>query len=301
MFRNIKTEAKVGIFIGVGIFLAFLIVFSISDFYVLKEGYNVKVIFDYVNGITVSSPVRYAGVSAGEVSDVNVYYDKDLKMTKVNVGLFIKDGITIEKDALARINSLGLFGEQYIEIAPGKDKEFLKKDDTMIGINPVNIGAEMEKVGAIIDSLGRIEQSLFSGEGTIPKLLTDSGIYDDLKSISQKINSGDGTLGKLLTDSSIYDDLKSVSQKLNGSNGTIGKLLTDDALYSHFDDILSKLKKGEGTIGKLLVEENVYNDLEAFVEDLKNNPWKLLRKTSSDKKKVKPSKEKREGTEIEKK
>lgn len=42
--------------------------------------------------------------------------------------------------------------------------------------------------------------------------------------------------------------------------------------------IVGRLKNGEGTIGKLLTEDKIYQDLEAFVEDIKNNPWKLLNK-----------------------
>ena len=42
--------------------------------------------------------------------------------------------------------------------------------------------------------------------------------------------------------------------------------------------IMDRLKNGEGTIGKLLTRDEIYQDLEAFVEDIKNNPWKLLNK-----------------------
>ncbi|MDO8535978.1 MAG: MlaD family protein [Candidatus Omnitrophota bacterium] len=42
--------------------------------------------------------------------------------------------------------------------------------------------------------------------------------------------------------------------------------------------IVDRLKNGEGTIGKLLTKDKIYKDLEAFVEDIKNNPWKLLNK-----------------------
>jgi phospholipid/cholesterol/gamma-HCH transport system substrate-binding protein len=42
--------------------------------------------------------------------------------------------------------------------------------------------------------------------------------------------------------------------------------------------IVDRLKNGEGTIGKLLTKDKIYQDLEAFVEDIKNNPWKLLNK-----------------------
>lgn len=42
--------------------------------------------------------------------------------------------------------------------------------------------------------------------------------------------------------------------------------------------IVDRLKNGQGAIGKLLTEDKIYKDLEAFVEDIKNNPWKLLNK-----------------------
>jgi len=49
-------------------------------------------------------------------------------------------------------------------------------------------------------------------------------------------------------------------------------------LTSSVKVIVDRLKNGEGTVGKLLTEDKIYQDLEAFVEDIKNNPWKLLNK-----------------------
>lgn len=75
MFRDEKLEMKVGLFIGVGIFIMFLLVFSISDMSIFQKGYNLQVIFDFVNGISDNAPVRVAGVTAGEVKAINVFYD----------------------------------------------------------------------------------------------------------------------------------------------------------------------------------------------------------------------------------
>jgi phospholipid/cholesterol/gamma-HCH transport system substrate-binding protein len=50
------------------------------------------------------------------------------------------------------------------------------------------------------------------------------------------------------------------------------------ALTDSVKVIVDRLKNGEGTIGKLLTRDKIYQDLEAFVEDIKNNPWKLLNK-----------------------
>ena len=115
MFRDEKLELKVGLFIGIGIFLMFLIVFTIGDFYLLEKGFHINVLFDFVNGITDDAPVRLAGVHIGEVKGVNIYYDEALKKTRVNLDVFIKDNVKVKRDAVARINTLGLLGEQYLE------------------------------------------------------------------------------------------------------------------------------------------------------------------------------------------
>ncbi|RKY42255.1 MAG: hypothetical protein DRP85_03500 [Candidatus Makaraimicrobium thalassicum] len=231
MFRNQKLELKVGLFMGMAIFLMFLIVFSISDFYLLKKGYGVKVVFDYVNGIGVDAPVRLAGVHVGEVKDIELYYDDNAGRTRVKLDIWVSENARIEEDAVARINTLGLLGEQYLEVSPGTAKRFLKPGDMIVGRTPVNIGRQMEEMSELVES--------FAG-------------------VMQHVERGEGTLGRLLVDETLYNDLST---------------------------IFGRLSKGEGTIGKLLVEEKVYDDLEGFVSDIKAHPWKLLRKTSGDKRK----------------
>lgn len=43
-------------------------------------------------------------------------------------------------------------------------------------------------------------------------------------------------------------------------------------------EITRKINEGQGTVGKFLTDEKVYNDIELLVDDLKQNPWKLLHK-----------------------
>ncbi|HNX90955.1 MAG TPA: MlaD family protein, partial [Candidatus Omnitrophota bacterium] len=110
MFRDEKLELKVGLFIGIGIFIMFLIVFTVQDFSMLGKWYDIKVVFSYVNGLTENSPVRYAGVGIGEVRDIEMFFDEESQMTRVRVHARIKGDVKIEDDALPRINSLGLLG-----------------------------------------------------------------------------------------------------------------------------------------------------------------------------------------------
>lgn len=271
MFRDQKLELKVGLFMGIGIFLMFMIVFSIKDLYVFEKGYNVSIMFDYVNGIGKNAPVRLAGVRVGEVKGIDIFYDSEANMTRVKLAVWIRENVKIEKDAAARINTLGLLGEQYLEISPGKENRFLANDDVILGKNPVNVGQQMEKVNEFFASAS---------------------------DIIRKIESGQGTLGKLFTDETLYNDFTAVFTRLNKGEGTIGKLFTDDALYTDLETIFARIKNGEGTIGKLLTEETIYNDMEEFVADLKANPWKLLSKPSGASSNKPRKEEKKSGTAI---
>ena len=208
MFRDEKLEMKVGLFIGIGIFLMFFIVFSISDLYLWKKGYDIRVIFDFVNGITEDAPVRLAGVHVGEVKDIKIYYDKEAARTRVKLYVWIGGDTRIEEDAVARINTLGLLGEQYLEISPGTSDRFLKSDDIIIGRNPVNVGQQMEGMSELVQSAKRIFQGAEKGEGTLGKLLVDDTLYNDLATIFGRLKDGEGTIGKLLVEEKVYDDLE---------------------------------------------------------------------------------------------
>ena len=164
MLRSEKLEVKVGLFIGVGIFLMFLLVFSISDLYLLKGGYNIITEFDFVNGITENAPVRLAGVNVGEIKKTDIFYDEEKQRTRVGLTVWINDGVQVETDAVARINTLGLLGEQYLEITPGKEKTFLEDGSVIVGRNPVNVGEQMEGMNDLIDSFNSVMKNVEDGK-----------------------------------------------------------------------------------------------------------------------------------------
>ena len=208
MFRDEKLELKVGLFIGVGIFLMFLIVFSISDFYLLREGYDVKVKFDFINGLKKSAPIRLAGVNVGEVRDIAIFYDEAAGKTRVNLDLRIVGEARIERDAVARINTLGLLGEQYLEITPGVSQDFLKDGDSIQGKDPVNVGMQMEKMSEFADAAADVMRHISKGEGTLGRLLMEDTIYRDLEIIFGRLRDGEGTIGKLLVKDDVYNNIE---------------------------------------------------------------------------------------------
>lgn len=237
MFRNERLEMKVGLFIGAGIFIMFLIVFSISDLYLLERGYNVNVIFDFVNGINEDSPVRLAGVHVGEVKKIELYYDKEAKKTRVKLDVRVNSpNIQVETDAVARINTLGLLGEQYLELTPGTSDRFIKPGETMVGKNPINVSVQMEMMSELARSVSEVFDHVKEGEGTLGKLLMDDTLYNDLAIIFGRLKDGEGTLGKLLVSEKVYDDLEGFVSDIKAHPWKLLKKTTDRKKTSDKDE-----------------------------------------------------------------
>ncbi len=209
-------EVKVGIFVFIGIIILTIIVFSIGGKHFFKVGYNIKVIFNFANGLEVGAPVRVAGVSVGEVKDILIKDDPETNKTSVEVIAWLEKNVRIQSDSKAYINTLGLLGEKYVEIMPGVEKDSLNENDILIGHDPVSMEKVTEKALAVINKL--------------------------------------------------------------------------DSATEYANRILQRVDKGEGTVGKLFTDETLYRQLEEFVQDIKNNPWKLLIKTKEKKEPSKDSK-----------
>ncbi len=201
--RNL--ELKVGLFIFIGLVILTVLIFSVKEFYFLKPRYDMQIVFNFVSGIQIGAPVRLAGVEIGEVENIGLFYNEELEKTQVEIIIRLRKDAEIPRDSHVHINTLGLLGERYLEITPGKDyTQLLKEGDTIVGTDPVSISEVTEMTYRI-------------------------------------------------------------------------GLKLDETIES-FNAILGKIRNGEGTIGRLLTEDKLYNDLEYLLEDIKEHPWKLLRK-----------------------
>ena len=177
-------ELKVGIFTFIGIVILFIIVFSIGEFYIFKKGYKIDAVFNFANGITEAAPVRLAGVEVGEVEKISIYYDEDEKRPKVNIQVWIKEDISIEKDSRACINTLGLLGEKYLEILPGNvEAGVVGPGGKLIGEDPVIMDDMTKEMKKMAISASVIMSRLEKGEGTVGKLLVEEKIYNDLEAL----------------------------------------------------------------------------------------------------------------------
>lgn len=186
---SLSNEFKVGIFVLVGIIILVFLVFFISDFQIIQPRYKIKTIFTFANGVKNNSPLRVAGVDSGEVKSIRILpVEGNGKDTHVEMTIWVRKGVQIPADSKVFINTLGLLGEKYIEIVPGRDyKNVLKEGDSIRGQDPISmydvsniIQGMAKQLKDSIDSLQHIAESLDSGQGTIGKLLKDDSLYNNI-------------------------------------------------------------------------------------------------------------------------
>jgi phospholipid/cholesterol/gamma-HCH transport system substrate-binding protein len=85
------------------------------------SGYSLHARFDRVDGVSVGSDVRLAGVKIGTVTQVSV----DPKSYQANVVFSVRDDLRLPKDSSAEISSDGLLSGNVLSLVPGGDERML--------------------------------------------------------------------------------------------------------------------------------------------------------------------------------
>ncbi len=222
MTTKSRIELAVGVFIVIGLFILVSFVFFIKDFQIVKPGYNFNIIFGFANGVKIGAPVRLSGVDVGEVKDIDIFSNYSAGTTIVKVKVWVNNRARVPQDSQVWINTLGILGEKYIEIIPGKNYNLMVQPDQNInGSDPVpmdEITKEARKIVAKLeDALGgfnEILDKIKKGEGSLGKLIYDDSMYTNINELVVKLNSGQGTIGKLISDDTIYKNLEEMSDDI---------------------------------------------------------------------------------------
>ncbi len=183
LFGKTKLEFKVGVFVFFGLIVLIVFVLSIGDFKDWSSGYSLKFTFNFINGVKIGAPVRYAGVEVGEVKEIR-FVSSLGQNTKVELSCWIPGKIKIPVDSTIWINTLGLLGEKYVEIMPGKDfQKYLFPNESLAGNDPIAMHELIELGKEITDDFGAIVSRMRNGSGTIGKLIADDTIYNEMEAL----------------------------------------------------------------------------------------------------------------------
>lgn len=137
---------KIGIFVTGLLLLALAIIFigNIGDLF-KKQGYEVYALFDSALGLENKASVKLAGIKIGEVKDIT------LAGRRAKVGMMIYPQYQIPRGSRATLSSLGILGEKYVEIIPGREEAFYQSGEVMDSLPPISF----DQLGTIVHVHGR--------------------------------------------------------------------------------------------------------------------------------------------------
>ena len=195
---SVNKKIKTGAFVILCVLLLLSIIFLIGrQKNMFGETFSVYANFKNISGLKEGNYVRYAGIDAGTVDNINIVNDTTvvvMMLLKKNVKPFIKE------DGTASIGSDGLMGDKLVVISPGSaTAPLVKSGGTIKGANPVD-------VDRIINNLSKISDHA--------EELTSS-----LANVMTKINKGEGSFGRLVNDDKL---VKNMEGTLNSARETVG-------------------------------------------------------------------------------
>ena len=249
--KKIDLEFKVGLFVVVALLALGVLVYKTGDFY-MKPGYTVRFLFHSISGIDKGSPVRLAGVNVGQVTAINILRDSK-GSSQVEVLARINQGAYVEDDSDVRINSQGLLGEKYVEILPGTSgHNTLSEGGTLMGSAPVAIDKLTESGTRLV---GKIEYTVDNLNQVVGDPEFKTAVKSTFTNASNTFGHA-GIIAKNLEETTV--DMKEAAKSAR--------------------IVLGRLRDGEGTVGHLLKDDSIAKDLDAFVKDIKEHPWRLLKR-----------------------
>jgi phospholipid/cholesterol/gamma-HCH transport system substrate-binding protein len=120
-------DLLVGAFVLLGIAAVLFLALRVAGSATFRngDGYTLTANFENIGGLKARAPVKSAGVVVGRV--VGIEFDNQAFEAKVVMQIDKK--YQFQRDTVAKINTSGLLGEQYLGLAAGGDVVNLKDGD----------------------------------------------------------------------------------------------------------------------------------------------------------------------------
>jgi phospholipid/cholesterol/gamma-HCH transport system substrate-binding protein len=302
-------EVRVGLVILVAVLVLAAGIFllgSKNNLFKHKTRYYTEL--NSVAGLKKGSPVQLDGVDVGTIE--KVVLSQDPRKTQIRVWIHLDEDYAarirgpldpsgLRKDQVAsraRIKTLGLLGDKFIDINSGSPAyPPIPEEGEVPAAQPTNVDAliasgedVMDNVVEISHSLNRILQRMERGEGILGQLTSDTpqgrrlqsslvNTSESLERIANTVEHGKGPLPRLLNDRAMADQLagsldrfQTLLDKAQNGPGLLPGLLNDPSEKARFDETLASLHE-------------VARNLQAFSADLQSNDDALLQRLVKDK------------------
>jgi phospholipid/cholesterol/gamma-HCH transport system substrate-binding protein len=189
MSQNIRLGAFVLIALAIFALFIFLVGSTESRF---QSNDRLQAQFQNVSGLEAGADVRVGGLRKGTVRKIVLPSAPDGKVTVV-MDVSRQTRNLIKQDSIASIQSEGLVGNKYVEVAFGSEASpQVPQGGTIQSTPPVDISDLIHKADGLLDS----------SKGAVDNLQVATA---NVSAITGKVNAGKGTVGALVNDKTMYN------------------------------------------------------------------------------------------------
>jgi phospholipid/cholesterol/gamma-HCH transport system substrate-binding protein len=292
MERDRRTSLVVGGFALASLVLLAVAILSLSSQQgVFRAQYRLVGYYDNVGGLIPGAAVRLAGTRIGRVEQVG-FSERPGGGPAVRVELRIDRDVQerIRADSVAAIATVGLLGDQMVEITMGSASSPPLADGAEIRtLSPFDLSVMVSRGSEALESIRQLAHNLDEVVGGFRTKEGDRRLAETLDSIAEMVHQlrhGDGMLHGLIYGryegsavenaeaslASLERILRAVEQgdgvlhtlvyEKTGDQGVVVELAQAGA---RLNSILAKIDRGEGTLGMLLNDPILYDEIKQLV------------------------------------
>ena len=230
--------------------------------------------FKFSGGIEAGAAVRYGGLNVGKVKHVQV---DPRDTTRIEVEFAVASDAPIKTDSVARVTSLGLLSDNYLEISPGRPNSPRAPSGSIVK-SKETFG--FDQIGDAVETmLPQVQKTLLILNADLNGLQTTINAANDLLSEKNRANVAgtlstlNGTLAELRPQ--LNKTLKQVDDMLTDAQPKISGTLTDvQGVTKKLDPLVDDLNKTVKTANDTLTHVDVTldenrADIKASVQSLR--------------------------------
>ncbi|MCL2625347.1 MAG: MlaD family protein [Cystobacterineae bacterium] len=245
---------KAGIFVGIGLLLAGLVIFLLGrEKGLFSSQISYRSAFANIDGLQLDSPVRLGGLQVGRVKKIE--FSDDIEDSRVLVEFEVEKVYAdrIREDSVVRIASRGVLGDKTIDVSIGSPEKPVAQHNAFLEARTSGDIAELlNRAGEIVDNVLDITRGVKGGvdiyaSPQFAKSITEA--VDSLRGVLVGIESGPGALHTLIFDKQLGEDAKVLLRELSSSAVKLDKAL------GNVDGLISEVRKGDGLVGALLKDK----------------------------------------------
>ena len=257
-----------------------------------KSTKNYYARFKYSSGVEVGSVVRFGGMEVGRVKKVGIAPD-DNSLIEFEIEVDAKT--PVKQDAEAVITSIGIMGEEYIEISTGSpDAKLLPsgsrlkcRDTTPLMMMTDTFDQFGNKLSLTIDHLNQLLGD--ENQNQIQQVLTNLNrmLEDNQQAIATMMNNSNEVIANLSQMSSRLDTL------LIENQASISRSVQQlEATLTQSQRLISSMQATMKSVNQVIASQagnydqimdhlgRTSRNLDEFSRTLKERPWSLIRKSA---------------------